>query len=285
MAEHLSQRAAGAASAGAGPADQPRGSGGFLQDAIAEVRRELAARPLDEDALRVRLGQAPPVRDFAAALRATHPSLIAEVKRASPSAGHIADADPALQASAYERAGAAAISVLTLPRHFGGSIEDLHAVRSTVDAPVLRKDFLVHPSQLLEARVEGADAVLLIVSALSDDELRSMLAMASELGLAALVETHDAGDLERATAAGAAIIGVNARDLVTLDIDVDRALDLLARVPPGVLKVIESGVSTREQVVRAVAAGADAVLIGEALMRAADPTAKVRELLGRNEDR
>lgn len=253
---------------------------GFLSGLLADVRNELATHPLNERALRAALASAPPVRDFGAAIGAGNPALIAEIKRASPSAGRIGDADAASHAIAYQGAGASAVSVLTLPRHFGGSLEDLQAVRAAVQIPVLRKDFLVDPRQLLEARALGADAALLIVAALSDGELQEMLAAAHELGLAALVEAHDRAELDRALAAGATIVGVNARDLATLDVDTDRALELVRLIPEGVRSVLESGISTRDQVVRAVDAGADAILVGEALMRADDVGGLVRRLLG-----
>ena len=225
----------------------------------------------------------PPTRDFAGALGAAEaPAIIAEVKRASPSAGRIAEADPGRRAAAYARAGAAAISVLTEPRHFDGSLSDLRAVRLTTTLPVLRKDFLVHPAQLMEARAEGADAVLLIATCLSELELTALLGTAKDLRLGALVEAFGQEDLERALASGAEVVGVNARDLETLKVDEERALELLATIPDDRVRVFESGISQREQVVRAVDAGASAVLVGEALMRADDPAAKIGELLGRD---
>ncbi len=223
----------------------------------------------------------PQTRGFAGALwSARTPAVIAEVKRSSPSAGRIADADPAAQARAYEAAGATAISVLTEPRHFDGSLADLRAVHLATLVPVLRKDFLVYPAQVIEARVEGADAVLLIAAALSEMELKAMLSTADDLGLGTLVETHTHDDLEKALATDAKVVGVNARDLETLDVDVDRAMELLGRVPGDRIAVLESAIDRREQVERAVDAGARAVLVGEALMRAPDPGAKLRELGG-----
>ena len=223
----------------------------------------------------------PPTRGFAGALWSARPlAVIAEVKRASPSAGQIAEVDPAAQARAYESAGAAAVSVLTEPRHFDGSLADLRAVHMETSVPVLRKDFLVHPAQLMEARVEGADAVLLIAATLSAGELTAMIAVAEDLGLGTLVEVHSEDDLDKVLATDAKVVGVNARDLETLEVDLDRALGLLARVPEGRIAVAESGIAEREQVELAVAAGAHAVLVGEALMRAEDPGAKLRELRG-----
>jgi indole-3-glycerol phosphate synthase len=206
--------------------------------------------------------------------------VIAEVKRASPSAGAIRDADPAGQARTYEDAGAAAISVLTEPRHFDGSVLDLQAARRAVGLPILRKDFLIHPSQVIESRAVGADAVLLIPAAVTDPELKALLASAADLGLAALVEVSGEDDLSRALDTDAELIGVNARDLESLEVDLDRALALLRRIPDDRFAVAESGLSTREQVERAVDAGARALLIGEALMRADDPAAKLRQLRG-----
>lgn len=254
---------------------------GFLTDFVAGVRRDLREHPLDEGALLSRAQARPPARDFVAALREPTPTLIAEIKRASPSAGSIADgADPISQAVAYADAGAAAISVLTEPRHFHGSLSDLEAARVSVQVPLLRKDFLVHPAQVIEARAHGADAVLLITAALTDDELTAMLAIAGDLGMGVLVETHADDELERAIASGADVIGVNARDLESLEVDVVGALELLRRIPGDRVAVFESGVRTRADVDAAVHAGASAILVGEALMRAADPRAAVRELIG-----
>ena len=254
---------------------------GFLSDTVDDVRRRLDRQPLDEPGLLKLAMRLPPTRGFAGALwSASVPAVIAEVKRSSPSAGMIAEADPGARARAYEAAGATAVSVLTEPRHFEGSLADLRAVHLAVGVPVLRKDFLVHPSQVIEARAEGADAVLLIAAALSGSELGAMLATANDLGLGALVETHSEEDLEKALSTGAEVIGVNARDLETLDVDPARALELVAMVPEDRIAVAESGLATREQVARAVEAGARAILVGEALMRAEDPGAKIRELRG-----
>lgn len=254
---------------------------GFLTDLVTGVRRDLEHHPLDDGALLARAVARPPARDFTGALRARTPAVIAEVKRASPSAGAIAEeADPLEQARRYEDGGAAAISVLTEPSHFHGALTDLEAVRIGVSVPLLRKDFLVHPSQVIESRAHGADAVLLITAALSSDELTAMLATAGDLGMASLVEAHTDEDLDRALASGAEVVGVNARDLETLDVDVDAALARLRRIPGDRVAVMESGVSTRAQVEVAVAAGASAILVGEALMRADDPVAALRALRG-----
>jgi indole-3-glycerol phosphate synthase len=254
---------------------------GFLTDVVRASRAALAARPLDHEALWARLARIPQARDLAAALAARPPSVIGEVKRASPSAGTIAKgADPAEQALAYQEGGAAAISVLTEPIHFGGSLADLVDVRAAVSLPVLRKDFLVHPDQVLEARAHGADSVLLITACLDDDELAGMVAASRGLGMEPLVETHSGPDLSRALAADARIVGVNARDLETLDVDLGSALDRLRSVPTDRVAVLESGISSRAHVEDAMAAGASAILVGETLMRAADPAAAIRRLRG-----
>ncbi len=253
---------------------------GFLTDKISEVRGALRADPLDDAALMSRVVSRPPPRGFVAALESRHPALLAEVKRASPSAGSIAQVDPGEQARAYETAGASVISVLTEERHFNGSLADLRAVHLATRVPVLRKDFLVHPSQIIESRVFGADAALLISAALGPDELEGMLAAATDLGLGVLLETHSEEDLAKALATDAKVIGVNSRDLESLEVDEERALALLRLVPDDRIAVFESGVSSRAHVERAVAAGASVVLVGEALMRAADPAAKIGELLG-----
>jgi indole-3-glycerol phosphate synthase len=258
---------------------------GFLTQINERIRRDLVAQPLDASALMARALHRPPPSDLAAALRAAAtplaPAVIAEVKRASPSAGDIAaQGDASASAAAYESGGAAAISVLTEPHHFNGSLVDLEAVRLTVEIPVLRKDFLVDPDQVIEARACGADAVLLIAASLSDAELRAMLSAVADLGMTALVETHSEGDLDRVLATDAAVVGVNARDLETLEVDVGTALRRLARVPRDRIAVMESGLSTRADVRAAADAGASAILVGEALMRSVDPAAKVRELRG-----
>jgi indole-3-glycerol phosphate synthase len=254
---------------------------GFLTDVVDDVRTRLERQPIDESKMMALAIAMPPTRPFAGALWSSPaPAVIAEVKRSSPSAGKIADVDPTTQARAYEHAGAAAVSVLTERAHFDGAIADLHAVRRAVRIPLLRKDFLVHPSQLIESRAEGADAVLLIAAALGPLELEAMLAAADDLGLGALVETHSEADLDKALATDAKVVGVNARDLETLDVDVERALALLERVPADRVAVLESGIRTRADVERAVAAGARAVLVGETLMRAEDPEATLHELRG-----
>jgi indole-3-glycerol phosphate synthase len=253
---------------------------GFLTDLLGDLRRRLERDPLDESELLAIAMHLPPPRPFEGSLRRTRPAVIAEYKRSSPSAGVIAEPDVAGQARAYEEGGAAAISVLTEPTRFDGALADLRAVRLAVDLPVLRKDFLVHPAQVIESRAAGADAVLLIAAALSELELKAMLAVANDLGLDALVETHSVDDLAKALATEAPVVGVNARDLETLEVDVEWALAMLPDVPSDRVAVLESGVSTREDVERAIDAGARGVLVGEALMRSPDPGATIRSLRG-----
>jgi indole-3-glycerol phosphate synthase len=256
---------------------------GFLTDVVERLQRDLEEHPLDDVALMARVSAMPPAKDLEAALTVGEPpALIAEVKRASPSAGTIAeDVNPSVLARGYQAGGAAAVSVLTEPRHFQGSLADLQAVRSSVSIPVLRKDFLIHPSQVIEARASGADAVLLIVAALTDAQLRALLEAAGDVGLATLVETHSDEDLRRALDSDAKLIGVNARDLETLEVDVAGALARVGRVPDDRISVLESGISTRANVDAALEAGASAILVGEALMRADDPARAVRKLLWR----
>jgi indole-3-glycerol phosphate synthase len=254
---------------------------GFLTDIVDEVKRRLERQPLDDSRLMNLAMGLPPTRPFVGALwSARPPAVIAEVKRASPSAGRIGDVDAAGQARAYEDAGASAVSVLTEANHFDGALADLRAAHLAVSVPVVRKDFLVHPSQVIESRAAGADAVLLIAAALSEPELKAMLVACADLGLDTLVEAHSEEDLDKALATDAKVVGVNARDLESLDIDLERALTLLKRVPEDRIAVLESGVSEREHVERAVTAGARAVLIGEALMRADDVGATLRRLRG-----
>ena len=253
---------------------------GFLTDLLDDLRRRLERDPLDEPGLLALAMHLPPPRPFEDALRSAPPALIAEYKRSSPSAGAISEPDVASQARAYQEGGAAAISVLTEPTRFDGALADLRAVRLAVSLPVLRKDFLVHPAQVIQSRAAGGDAVLLIAAALSELELKGMLAVAADLGLDALVETHSEEDLAKALATDAPVIGVNARDLETLEVDVERALAMLPDVPSARVAVLESGVSTRDDVERAIDAGAGAVLVGETLMRSPDPGLTIRSLRG-----
>lgn len=252
-----------------------------LDDIIAGVREDLDARrllrPLEEVQAQAR--QTPPALDAYSALRGSGGlAVIAEVKRRSPSKGALADiADPAALARLYERGGAAVVSVLTEQRRFGGSLADLDAVRAAVALPVLRKDFTIDDYQIWEARAHGADLVLLIVAALSDAQLSGFLALTRQLGMSALVEAHTAGEVDRAAAAGARIIGVNVRNLKTLEIDRPVFASLSGRIPRGTLIVAESGVRGADDVEHYARNGANAVLVGEALVRHSDPAATIAE--------
>lgn len=253
-----------------------------LDGIVRQKRAEVGRLGPWAAALRKQAGGAPPARDFAGALRrAGEVTVIAEVKRKSPSAGWIRrDLNPAGLASAYVHGGAVAVSVLTDGEHFGGSREDLEAVRSAVDVPVLRKDFIVDPVQVYEARAMGADAVLLIVRILDDESLGVLLSLARELGMAALVEAHDAGEVARALSAGAEVVGINNRDLSRFETDLSIGERLAAGVPGEVVLVGESGIRRREDVARMGAVGVDAVLVGESLVRADDPVEAVTRLAG-----
>jgi indole-3-glycerol phosphate synthase len=251
-----------------------------LVDAARDgVRRRSAEKPGEE--LRSRLAGRGGHRPFKEALVTPGLSVIAEFKRGSPSAGAInPDADVAAVVEAYERGGAAAISVLTEARYFQGSPAHLEAIRAAVDVPLLRKDFIVDPYQVAEARAWGADAILLIAAALDDAALRELHAAAGELGLEVLVEAHTAAEADRAVAAGAALIGINNRDLRTFVTTLETAERLRGRIPPGVVAVAESGIETPADVARLRAAGYDAFLVGESLMRQPDPGAALQALLG-----
>lgn len=222
----------------------------------------------------------PPARSLSSALLVDGLQVIAEIKRRSPSAGDLAlGIDPVRQAARYVEGGAAAISVLTEPEFFSGSLDDLRAVRSAVDVPVLRKDFTLHAAQIWEARAAGADAVLLIVAALDDNRLRHLLEIAAAAGVEALVEAHTLAEARRAEAAGASIIGVNNRDLTTFVTDLATAESIGGEVRADVL-IAESGVSGVSGAARMAAAGYHAILVGEALVTAADPAGLVSSLRG-----
>ncbi len=258
-------------------------TGSVLDDIVAGVREDLARReaalPLDE--LRAHLADAPAPRDPMPHFRARGSSVIAEVKRRSPSKGDLADIpDPAALAQEYAAGGAAAISVLTEQRRFGGSLDDLRAVRAAVDVPLLRKDFIVTDYQLLEARAAGADLALLIVAALADDQLRRLHDTARELGLTVLVEVHDEPETERAVALGAELIGVNARNLKTLEVDPEAFARLAPQVPDDRVLVAESGIGGPTDVKRYVAEGARVVLVGEALVKDGAPREAVAAMTG-----
>jgi indole-3-glycerol phosphate synthase len=245
------------------------------QDGVEERRRRTPQADLES-----RLHGRGEDRPFNEALVRPGLSLIAEFKRRSPSAGEISSTGVAEQVSAYERGGAAALSVLTDEAHFDGSLEDLRAARAACGLPILRKDFIVDPYQLYEAAVYGADAVLLIVRALDDAKLRAMYEEARGLDLDCLVEVHDAEELERALAMDADVIGINNRNLDEGIVDVSTLYELMPDVPAGKTVVAESGISQRQELEELERVGVDAVLIGEALMNATDPEAKARELTG-----
>ena len=255
----------------------------ILADIVAGVRIDLAAR---EEALpyadvRAQAEAAPPARDPMPAFRSPGISVIAEVKRRSPSKGDLAEIpDPADLARAYERGGAHAISVLTEQRRFSGSLDDLRAVRAAVDTPLLRKDFIVTSYQLHEARAAGADLALLIVAALPQPDLERLYAEARDLGLTVLVEVHDEEETRRAVDLGAQLIGVNARNLKTLDVDPATFGRLVPLIPDDVVAVVESGISGADDVRRYAAEGARVVLVGEALVRDGDPETAVRSMTG-----
>lgn len=254
-----------------------------LDDIIAGVRLDLAARmaQVSLDDLQRRAEVTAPAIDAEAHLRREDLSLIAEVKRSSPSKGSLATiADPAALASAYAAGGAAAISVLTEGRRFGGSLADLDAVRAAVSIPLLRKDFMVSDYQVWEARAHGADIILLIVAALDDADLARMLSLAGQLAMTALVEVHDEPETQRAVDAGATVIGVNARNLKTLEVHADTFSRLSPLIPPGIVKVAESGIRGSSDAAAYAAQGADAILVGEALVIGADPAEAVRDLVG-----
>jgi len=259
------------------------GPSDVLSDIVAGVRTDLARRQAttSEADLRAALADVDPPRDPMAQLRGAGSSVIAEVKRRSPSKGDLAEIpDPATLARHYAAGGAAAISVLTEERRFAGSLDDLRAVRAAVDTPLLRKDFVVEPYQVVEARAAGADLVLLIVAALPGDALQSLYDHARELGLTALVEVHDEPETERAVAVGAGLVGVNARNLKTLDVDPATFGKLAPLLPGDVVKVAESGIAGPADVRRFVGEGADVVLVGEALVQDGDPEGAVRALTG-----
>lgn len=233
---------------------------------LRDVERDALARPQARDALR-------------ALAPADRVKIIAEVKRASPSRGSLAEIpDPAHQAALYERGGASAISVLTEERRFGGSLADLEAVTAQATIPVLRKDFIATPYQVFEARAAGADLVLLIVAGLDEPRLRELYALTLELGMTPLVETHSAEELDVAIGLGAALVGVNARDLTTLELDRDLFGRLVDRIPAGVVKIAESAVLSPADVAHYRSAGANVVLIGEALVTG-DPVATLQSFL------
>ena len=253
-----------------------------LDSIIAGVREDLELRRLPMGKLLEHLEMAPPVRDCLPNLLTEEISIISEIKRASPSKGSLAEiVDPAGLAAQYEEAGAAVISVLTERRRFGGSLDDLDIVRIAVDIPILRKDFMVSEYQFYEARAHGADVVLLIVAALSQNQLDDYYQLSQELGMKALVEVHTYDELERALEISPEIVGVNSRNLKTLEVDTQAFSQLIPQIPSGIARVAESGISKRDDVVFAHECGATAILVGEALVRAQSPSVAINELLGR----
>ncbi|MFP5218276.1 MAG: indole-3-glycerol phosphate synthase TrpC [Actinomycetes bacterium] len=253
-----------------------------LDELLAGVREDLAARqsrtPLD--ALKERAAQQPAARDGVAALRQPGIAVVAEVKRSSPSKGALAAIeDPAALAAEYEEGGASVISVLTEGRRFGGSLADLDAVRARVEVPLLRKDFVVSSYQVWEARAHGPDLVLLIVAALEQEALVSLVERTESLGMTPLVEVHDELEAERALLAGAKVVGVNARDLKTLEVDRAVFSRIAPVLPPQIVKVAESGVRGPHDLLAYAHAGADAVLVGEGVVTGGDPRSAVAELV------
>ena len=253
-----------------------------LDSIIEGVREDLAARRGSMGALHERIDAQAPALDAHSFLSRDEMNVIAEVKRSSPSKGNLAPiSDPAALAEKYQEAGAAAVSVLTEQRRFGGSLADLDAVRSRIDIPVLRKDFMVDEYQFLEARAHGADIVLLIVAALSKSQLKDFYDLATELGMASLVEVHTQSELESAMEISPRIVGVNSRNLKTLEVSASVFEELIPAIPSSVIRVAESGISTRGDVAQAQKAGATAILVGESLVKSGDPISAMRELLGR----
>jgi len=253
-----------------------------LDEIIAGVLEDLAERQsrVSLDELKQQAAKAPLAKDGVAALRGDGVRVICEVKRSSPSKGALAAiADPAALAADYAAGGAAAISVLTEQRRFGGSLDDLRAVRAAVDTPVLRKDFIVTAYQLWEARAAGADLALLIVAALEQPALESLIERAQSIGLTPLVEVHDEEEVARAVDAGARIIGVNARNLKDLKVDRDTFANVAPSIPDHIVKVAESGVRGPHDLIAYANEGADAVLVGESLVTGRDPRAAVADLV------
>ncbi|HET8679215.1 MAG TPA: indole-3-glycerol phosphate synthase TrpC [bacterium] len=252
-----------------------------LDEIVAHKREEVAAArivvPLDS--VRAQAEASAPARDFAAAVTGPPVRIIAEIKRASPARGDIrADADAAAIARIYEQGGAAAISVLTDRRYFGGSDDDFQAVRGAVDLPVLRKDFVVDPYQIYQARALHADAVLLIAGTVGTADLVLLARLTAELGMTALFEVHTEAQVDEVLAAGARVVGINNRDLRTLAVDLGTTARLRSRIPPGVGVISESGIETADDIARVCREGIDAVLVGTALMASPEPAAHLRYL-------
>jgi indole-3-glycerol phosphate synthase len=257
---------------------------GTVLDRILDARRAAVVhrkQVLPETALKYGVKAATPLRDFTGALCRVGLNVLAELKPASPSRGVLRDPfDPIALGRSLEAAGAAALSVLTEPEFFSGSLKNLRDARKEIALPVLRKDFIFDPWQVWESRANDADSFLLIVAALGDGLLRELVALGREIGMEPVVEVHTAAELDRALAAGARIVGVNNRDLKTLSVRVETSFELIERIPEDCIAVSESGLRTHDDLVRLRAAGFDAFLIGEQLMLAPDPGAALAELLG-----
>ncbi len=261
-------------------------AGGILGEILAHKRRQVAADKARRSlaSLQAELASAPPLRDFAAALRTRIaqgiPAVIAEIKRASPSQGLIrADFDAARHAREYAQGGAACISVLTDEKYFQGALADLRVARAQAQLPVLRKDFIIDPRQIVESRLAGADCILLIVAALSDEQLRELAACAAELRLAVLVEVHDRAELERSLRLDCELIGINNRDLRSFTTRLDTTLELLPRIPGDRLPITESGIGGAGDIRMMMARGVHGFLIGETFMRAPNPGIELRAML------
>lgn len=263
--------------------------GGEVSAPADILERIVATKHQEVEVLRKRVGElrtgvvdVPPALDFRRCLKASESvAVIAEIKRRSPGAGAIRpDLDPLRLAPSYESHGASALSVLTDSEYFGGSLEDLQVARDLVDIPILRKDFIVDEAQIFEARIAGADAILLIVSILDDDRIRDFRVLAEELGMSALVEAHSRDEVERALASGARLLGVNNRDLRTFEARIDVTLGLAAHVSSDVVLVSESGIHTADDVVALAKTGVDAVLVGESLLRQTNPGEGLSNLVG-----
>ena len=267
---------------GGGPPVPSSAVGTYLDTIVAAHRATAAGDDRSLDVLVASAADAPPVRGFTAALaEASTLRVIAEIKRRSPSKGDLnPDLDPATVAAAYEDGGAACLSVLTDAQFFGGSPADLVAARAACSLPVLRKDFTIDARDIVDARLMGADAVLLIVAALDDRELRTFLDLAGDLSLDALVEVHDERELDRAADAGATLIGVNQRNLTTFEIDRELAVKLAPRMPEGAITVAESGIRGVDDATAVAAAGYHAVLVGESVVTSGDQAAAVSALAG-----
>ena len=252
-----------------------------LDSIIEGVREDLALRRLPLGKIREMMDSAP--TPLTPNFPSESMSVIAEIKRSSPSKGHLAEiTEPAKLASQYQEAGAAAVSVLTEKRRFNGSLEDFAAVRKVISLPMLRKDFMVDEYQFYEARAYGADLILLIVAALSKSQLHDYFELSRELGMKALIEVHTHDELERAMELNPEIIGVNSRNLKSLEVDTNVFRDLIPRIPNDLTRVAESGISSRNDVELAQSAGANVILVGEALVKAGDPRSSLKTLLGQN---